>query len=214
MPLFDRKAWDAAEPILKSVEMGYVSDVENGSLLHTEKGIDKYRLMRKFASYNTGPRLVDMVLTDYRLNHNLDMGSKNRIGKTYTSHYSPWLSQAINALKMELTHPLIKDYFGNRCDSFFEFGKTCETFGITSFPISSIYSLFMEPASNSKNSSFINDFDLKRIRSTSKPRMLRLSVLPVSEFSIISYSSRYFMCNYLSFCQGTMHVITAVHTNE
>lgn len=67
--------------------------MEGGPSLYTEKGVDRHGLMRyhcvrgtnsvegsvhmnivrKFASYNAGPRLTDMVLTDYRLCHNLDV---------------------------------------------------------------------------------------------------------------------------------------------
>jgi hypothetical protein len=93
LPLFDGEAYDVANRILKCIELGHVSDIQGGRLLYTEKGVDirglmRYRcsrgtnsvegsvhmnIVRKFASYNAGPRLTDMALSDYRLCHNLDV---------------------------------------------------------------------------------------------------------------------------------------------
>jgi hypothetical protein len=92
LPLFDKEAYKTADRILSYIELGHISDVVGGPSLYTEKGVDRHGLMRyhcvrgtnsvegsvhmnivrKFA-YNAGPRLTDMVLTDYRLCHNLDV---------------------------------------------------------------------------------------------------------------------------------------------
>ncbi|KAI8878316.1 hypothetical protein K501DRAFT_277629 [Backusella circina FSU 941] len=77
---------------LFGVGKSHISDIVDGPPLYKEKGHDKNGLMRykcsrgtssvegsvhmniirKFASYNAGPRLTDMVLSDYRLYHNID----------------------------------------------------------------------------------------------------------------------------------------------
>jgi hypothetical protein len=152
--LFDHTAREMANHILKSVQLGHVSDLAGGPSLYVVKGIDKngltmYRccrgtssvegavhmnIIRKLASYNAGPRLTDMVLADYRLYHNLDAGSKNRHGKLYKSHYCPWLTQAINTIRIEIGHGSVTEYYGNSLGNCFEYGRTKETFGITSFP--------------------------------------------------------------------------------
>lgn len=94
-PLFNNDAWEASKRVLEEIRLGHVSDLKGGPLLYTEKGVDKNGLMRyrcsrgtssvegsvhmniirKFASYNAGPRLTDMVLADYRLYHNIDVRS-------------------------------------------------------------------------------------------------------------------------------------------
>jgi hypothetical protein len=90
-------------------------------------------IVRKFASYNAGPNLTDMMLADYRLHYNLNLGSINQHGLEYKSHYSPWLTEAINTLRVEVGHPPLSDYFSNRAGS--AYSNTKETFGIVTFPL-------------------------------------------------------------------------------
>ncbi|CEP08772.1 hypothetical protein, partial, partial [Parasitella parasitica] len=91
-PLFNDDAWKDANAVLEEIRCGHVSDVKNGPPLYTELGYDTNNLMRyrcsrgtssvegsvhmnivrKFASYNAGPRLTDAVLADYRLYHNIN----------------------------------------------------------------------------------------------------------------------------------------------
>ncbi|CAO3657693.1 unnamed protein product [Mucor hiemalis] len=128
-PLFNEDAWRDAKAVLEDIRVGHVSDVVGGPTLYTEVRYDKNGLMvhrclrgtssvecsvhmniiRKFASYNAGPRLADMVLADYRLYHNIDVGSTNRFGKIHKGHYSSWLSQAINTLISKNNHPPIEE---------------------------------------------------------------------------------------------------------
>ncbi|KAG2193329.1 hypothetical protein INT47_012476 [Mucor saturninus] len=82
-PLFDQECKKIAKNILKSIELGHVSDIENGPPLYRELGKDKNGFMtygcsrgtssvegyhqaiiRKFSSINAGPRLTDSVLAD------------------------------------------------------------------------------------------------------------------------------------------------------
>ncbi|KAG2206552.1 hypothetical protein INT47_008569 [Mucor saturninus] len=110
-PLFNEDAWSASKHVLEEIRLGHVSDVLNGPILYTEKGFDKNGLMKKFALYNAGSRLADMVLADYRLYHNTDVGSRNSYGKVHKGHYSPWLYQSINTIRIKLGHTPIDSYF-------------------------------------------------------------------------------------------------------
>ncbi|CAO3629067.1 unnamed protein product [Mucor hiemalis] len=86
-PLFTPDNWQCTDRILKEIRLGHVSDLKNGPALYVEKGSDETGLMRyycirgtdsvegtvhinivrKFFSYNAGPRLASPVLADYRL---------------------------------------------------------------------------------------------------------------------------------------------------
>lgn len=94
-PLFDEDARKDAAAVLEEIRLGHVSDLKGGPPLYTEIGMDRngltlYRcargtssvegsvymnIVRKFASYNARPRLTNMVLSDYRLYHNINVSS-------------------------------------------------------------------------------------------------------------------------------------------
>ncbi|KAK4510791.1 uncharacterized protein ATC70_005224 [Mucor velutinosus] len=59
-------------------------------------------LIRKFGSFGAGPELANAMFTEYRLRHNLDVGSKNRHSVIYKSHYDPWLVQHIDLLRQKM----------------------------------------------------------------------------------------------------------------
>ncbi|CAO3629914.1 unnamed protein product [Mucor hiemalis] len=144
--LFNEDAWKSANHVLEEIRLGHVSDLVDGPPLYTERGLDKHGLMRyscargtssvegavhmnlvrKFASYNAGPRLTDMCLADYRNCHNIDAGSKNRHGQIYKWHYSPWLLELINLYKVKLGHQPVKEYFCNRLGSSLEYRQTVD----------------------------------------------------------------------------------------
>jgi hypothetical protein len=93
LPLFDNEAVAMSQRILEEIRQGNVSDIVGGPSLYTEIGEDKnglmkyrcsrgtssvegsvhFNIIRKFASYNAGPRLTDAVLSDYRLYHNISV---------------------------------------------------------------------------------------------------------------------------------------------
>lgn len=95
--MFTPDNWRCAEHILEEIRLGHVSDLKNGPPLYIKKGLDRNGLMkyhcirgtnsvegavhmmnivRKFSSYNAGPRLANSVLADYRLYHrNIDVSS-------------------------------------------------------------------------------------------------------------------------------------------
>ncbi|KAG2191844.1 hypothetical protein INT47_009991, partial [Mucor saturninus] len=222
-PLFNEDAWSASKHVLEEIRLGHVSDIANGPVLYTEKGYDKNGLMkyrcsrgtssvegsvhmniiRKFASYNAGPRLADMVLADYRLYHNTDVGSRNRYGKVHKGHYSPWLYQSINTIRIKLGHAPIDSYFTNRLGSTFEYEQTNETFGITALPNEIMREYHILPDSN-----------LPMCQTFSKEKLLELSLLPVVKFDIIGCSVKEFVYNFLAKCQKTKLAVTAVYTDE
>jgi hypothetical protein len=41
-------------------------------------------------------------LTEYRLKHNLNVGTMNRYGEKYIGHYNTWLTQHIHLLRQKL----------------------------------------------------------------------------------------------------------------
>ncbi|KAI8884205.1 hypothetical protein K501DRAFT_272009 [Backusella circina FSU 941] len=180
-------------------------DVDRNGLMrnHCSRGTNSVKgsvhmsIVRKFVTYSAGPRLADMVLTDYRLCHSLDVGSKNRHGKIYKSHFSPWISQSINMLRIELGYKPIDNYYTNCLGSTFDYQHTNETFGIVELPHSIIGSY--DTIINSNQA--IPDLVL-----TNTPqKLLQLSVLPASQLPVIGYSNHNFI---------TSIAVTAIHTPE
>lgn len=169
------------------------------------EGAVHMNIVRKFSSYNTGPRLANSVLADYRLYHNIDVGSKNRYSKIHKGHYSPWLSLAINTLRTKLGHEPIKDYYCNRLGSIFEFEQTKETFGITALPvqISRQYNLESLYTQSPTTTPYF-----------STKKLITLSALPVISFENGSYSSVEYLYKYLSECQNTKIAVTSVRTKK
>ncbi|KAG2191627.1 hypothetical protein INT47_003562 [Mucor saturninus] len=204
---FDDKAVAISNRILEEIRQGNVSDIVGGPALYAEIGVDQNKLMRyrcsrgtssvegsvhfniirKFASYNAGPRLTDAVLSDYRLYHNISMGSITRHGKVHNWHFSPWISQAINTLRVKLGHDPIKNYFGNRI----ELARKYE----------------MQPLDYA-TSNFSVGVTLSR------KRLFDSCILPVVKLPYIDYSGKHFLYRFLSHCQGTAFAVTAVHTKE
>lgn len=92
--------WKQALSVLRTVQLGHASDPP-GVQLYFASGIkDKYgltlyrcirggtnslegglhqNLIRKFGSFGAGPELANAMLTEYRLRHNLDVGTFNRL---------------------------------------------------------------------------------------------------------------------------------------
>ncbi|KAG2193584.1 hypothetical protein INT47_007387 [Mucor saturninus] len=84
--LFDDEAVATSNRILEEIRQD-----QNGLMRYrcsrgtsSVEGSVHFNIIRKFASYNAGPRLTDAVLSDYRLYHNISMGSITRHGKVHT----------------------------------------------------------------------------------------------------------------------------------
>ncbi|CEP16976.1 hypothetical protein [Parasitella parasitica] len=105
LPLFDKRCKKVASNVLETMKEGHVSDppgvcwCTRGT--NSIEGSVHQNIVRKFASFNASPALTDCVLVDYRLRHNIQLGSKNRYGMTYRSHFSPWIR---SKLAMEWHH--------------------------------------------------------------------------------------------------------------
>lgn len=135
------------------------------------------------------------------------MGSITRHGKVHNWHFSPWISQAINTLRVKLGHDPIKNYFGNRIGNTFSYSQTRETFGITKLPLELARKYEMQPLDYA-TSNFSVGVTLSR------KRLFDLCILPVVKLPYIDYSGKQFLYRFLSHCQGTAFAVTAVHTKE
>ncbi|CAO3657291.1 unnamed protein product [Mucor hiemalis] len=242
--LFDAQAKKTAKNILEAIKSGFVSDLVGGPALYTEKGFDKrglmryscscgtssvegschFNIIRKFSSFNAGPRLTNMALYDYRLCHNIDMGSKNRHGIIHKSHYSPWLGQAINLLRTKVGHPPRQIYFGSKSlGSVFDYVKTNEKSGITPVPSWFKINCGMEEykpdtylptnISSKFRDNILLAHDLAITYKLTEKSVLQLAALPIANLPASYYSTHQFMYRYLCKCQGTLYAITPVHTS-
>ena len=140
-------------------------------------------------------------------NYIFKMGSITRHGKVHNWHFSPWISQAINTLRVKLGHDPIKNYFGNCIGDTFSYSQTRETFGITKLPLELARKYEMQPLDYA-TSNFPVGVTLSR------KRLFDLCILPVVKLPYIDYSGKQFLYRFLSHCQGTAFAVTAVHTKE
>jgi hypothetical protein len=93
-PLFDAVAWKSARQVLSAIRAGHVSDPPGVSFYFKmgvdQNGLPMYRccrgtnsveggihqnVIRKFGSFGASHHLADCMLADYRLRHNMDVGS-------------------------------------------------------------------------------------------------------------------------------------------
>ncbi|GAA5803691.1 hypothetical protein HPULCUR_009174 [Helicostylum pulchrum] len=227
LPLFDNEAAATSQRILEEIRQGNVSDVVGGPSLYTEIGEDKnglmkyrcsrgtssvedsvhFNIIRKFASYNAGPRLTDAILSDYRLYHNISMGSITRHSRFHNWHSSPWLSEAINTLRIKLGHNPVDNYFGNRIGNTFSYSRTNETFGITKIPLEISRKYDMLPLDYS-------ECNFPAVIPLTQKRVFDLCILPVVKLPYLNYSGKQFLYRFLAYFQGTSFAVTAVHTKE
>ncbi|KAI8371102.1 hypothetical protein BD560DRAFT_446758 [Blakeslea trispora] len=260
--LFNKESLAASKRMMDQIKTGYVSDVVDGPPLYTEKGLDKnglmryscsrgtssvagschFNIIRKFSSFNAGLRLTNTALSDYRLYHNINMGSKNRYGLTHKSHYSPWLAQSIDILRSKVGRPVRTDsYFDNNLlRNTYLCGHTTEKFGITPIPSHVKIDYLMKPynpltyfkldqfiESNTIKTSSSQSLSKKFLEEQTKShsarftksriseeRIFKLSTLPIVKLPNIYYASHQFIYRYLSKCQGTKYAVTAVHTPQ
>ncbi|KAG2212963.1 hypothetical protein INT46_008089 [Mucor plumbeus] len=155
--LFDNQAWKKAASIKASIKQGHLSDPIGISLYYKIKE-DKFKLpiyrcvrgtnsveggihtgiIRKFGFFNASPDLAECALANYRLRHNANVGSKNKYGKLYKNHYSPWLTQVINDIEEKLGMKTKASYFNPFCDALKFRRNNVEStnlaFGICPFP--------------------------------------------------------------------------------
>ncbi|KAI7887971.1 uncharacterized protein EV154DRAFT_325273 [Mucor mucedo] len=164
-------------------------------------------IIRKFASFNAGPALTDCALADYRLRHNMTVGSKNRYGVAHKTHFSPRINQAINFLRAELGQKILHSYCDPLGNSFLLVSSS-ETFGICRIP---------EPlleAYDMKNNT--REFDNGNLhRSLSVKEKIVLCVSATTQCTNKSKSIfGGLQHQYLCYIQGTSYAVTPIHTDE
>lgn len=135
------------------------------------------------------------------------MGSITRHSKTHNWHFSPWISEAINTLRVKLGHAPIANYFGNRLGNAFSYSQTSETFGITKLPLEITRRYDMQPLDYSRS-------DFPVAIPLTKKRVFDLCLLPIVTLPYINYSGKQFLYRFLAYRQGTAFAVTAVHTKE
>ncbi|GAA5917136.1 hypothetical protein JCM5296_006594 [Sporobolomyces johnsonii] len=131
-PLFNKAAWSAVKRIIKDVQEGLVSDppdvelytvvgecrgsdgtLDDGVVIYrcsrgtnmTEGGVHR-NIRQQFAYSAASLPFADARLLDYRLVHNLVVGTANRTGKRFNGHFDIWTTNKIQSLA-NLVAPLI-----------------------------------------------------------------------------------------------------------
>ncbi|KAG2206970.1 hypothetical protein INT47_008439 [Mucor saturninus] len=208
-PLFDQECKKITKKILKSIELGHVSDIENGppgtSLVEGYHQV----IIRKFSPIKAGPRLTDSVLADYRLYHNIEVGARNRKGISHRSHFSPWVTQCINMMRLYIGRNTVKNYIVHHIEKLpVDFtGQSVETFGITalSLPFLTTFDMKLQ-LENEANKHLSNEMVEKRL--------LQLSFLHIINFQNQGCSSQNFIYRCLANKQSTLFAVVPVHTKE
>ncbi|CEP09955.1 hypothetical protein, partial, partial [Parasitella parasitica] len=120
------------------------------------------------------------------------------------SHYSPWLSQAINTLRVKHGHPLIDDYYCSNLGNSFDYLPIKESFGIVALPD---YLMKTYNISQKKQSSTPQDLMSLKLA-------LQMSILPIAMLPTVGYFDGSFLYTFLAERQNTNIAVTAVHTDE
>ncbi|KAG0178868.1 hypothetical protein DFQ29_002903 [Apophysomyces sp. BC1021] len=224
LPLFDREAWKQASHVLEVIRLGYVSDPAGYSLYfkigHDENQLLLYRcsrgtntleggvhqnIVRKLMSFSAGPHLIDSALADYRLRHNIDVGTINRYGHIHKGHYAPWLVKTISTMYKKLG---IFDHGSganqtSTCLYDTESNSSNETFGIVSFARNLAEDLHID----------IEDRDNQHISQVGPSLSVGMSTYFVLQ-STSTNNPKGQMYKYLAEKQVTKYAVVPVHTPE
>ncbi|KAI7887943.1 uncharacterized protein EV154DRAFT_594948 [Mucor mucedo] len=220
-PLFDRQGWNDTPGILFYYLIK--GDSRRFSVYRCTRGTNSVEggihqnIIRKFNSFNAGLFLADCALADYRLRHNISVGSRNRFNIEHRSHYNPWLVQALNTLRADFDQEFIPSYTNSYGISH-HLVDSNEKFGIC--PVSQeiidtfsyLLPLRQDSELLSKGRKVINngkDFNLQVLAQG----VLEVSSL-VAVFSDALRSTRYNDYHYLASAQGIRFALTPVHTYE
>jgi hypothetical protein len=223
--LFDHTTWKKAVRVLKTVQLGHVSDPPGVQLYYktgkTDKdGLTLYRcirgtnsleggvhqnLVRKFGSFGAGPELADAMLTEYRLRHNLNVGTVNRYGRDFEGHYDPWLVQHIDFLRKEMN---MTDLNGKHLAvdiNALRYSGSNEVYGICPFPDEEMSKIRIEKPTRDNdvsNENAISDVTIPRLRDT---------VFTSIDSTARGKNSRY---HYIAQRQNTKYAVVSVHNLE
>ncbi|CEP18318.1 hypothetical protein [Parasitella parasitica] len=170
--LFDRKSWEQAASVLKIVG---TNSLEGG--VHQN-------LIRKFGSFGAGPELANAMLTEYRLRHNIDVGSHIDLMKRFL--------QACDQLENDfMVQVNALHYLGSE-----------EVFGICPLPDNEMDSLGIEKMQTSTELTTCTNDD------STVPKLEDTALLRIGTTSRSS-SSRYI---FVAKSQGTRYAVLSVHT--
>jgi len=154
-PLFSANAWKSAKNVLKLIEAGYMSDPPGVSLYYDvgldrkENGLTVWRCVRGtnfteggvhhsiracFPDSIISTRNAVNRLADFRLHHNLHVGTHNRTGKEYSGHDDIWLYDILQ-LMIEKTRDIVpKSYIIKGWTNGLLYQPTLEVSGILPIP--------------------------------------------------------------------------------
>ncbi|BGP51804.1 hypothetical protein JCM10450v2_007760 [Rhodotorula kratochvilovae] len=169
-PLFNSDAWNAAARVIEDVLAGLVSDPPDVDLYSIigpcrgrdgtlDDGVNLYRcsrgtnfiegrvhrpLRRQFASSPVSVRLASARLIDFQTTHNLLVGTYNRTGQRYNTHFRTTLLDRIQFLT-KLTSPLVPaapllDHWVNGS----MYVTTSETYGVLPITAAAAANLFID----------------------------------------------------------------------
>lgn len=216
--LFDKLSWKQAQSVLTIVQQGHASDPPGVQLYFKTGKKDKYglptyrcvrgtnsleggvhqNLIRKFGSFGSGPELADAMLAEYRLRHDLNVGTLNRKGHEYKSHYDPWLVQHIYLLREHLHVPSQEKHVHLAVEeNALKYRGSNEVFGICPLPIEEMIKIGIE---NKITSDITTDLTIPKIADTV---FLQLGS------TLREKNGRY---NYVAKYQRTKHAVVSVHT--
>ncbi|CEP10953.1 hypothetical protein [Parasitella parasitica] len=197
--LFDRKLWEQAASVPKVVQLGHVYDPPSMYQEHKffESGVHR-NLGRKFGYLGTGPELANAMLTEYRLRHNINVYSVNRLSKAHRGHYDPWLKQYIDQMKRSLqVCDQLKNDLMVQVNALHYLGSE-EVFGICPLP----NSLDIQKMQTSRELATCTDDD------PTVPKLKDTALLIIGTMLRLS-SSRYI---FVVKSQGTRYAVLSVHT--
>ena len=162
-------------------------------------------LVRKFGSFGAGPELADTMLAEYRLRHNIDVGTKNRYGHEYKGHYNPWIIQHIDLLRQELnvdSNNNSKRYLALDMNAL-KYRESKEVYGICPLPTDELIRLKIE-----RRDGFDEEDGEEKYLTIPK---LEDSVFLSIESTLRATHNRY---NYIANKQETRYAVITVHTME
>ncbi|KAK4698809.1 hypothetical protein P7C70_g7460, partial [Phenoliferia sp. Uapishka_3] len=219
-PLFNDEGWKSAKRVLTDVLAGHVSDVpgvalyfpiavcggkdgktRDGVLIQhcargtggAEGGVHK-PIKDQFPKGGVSVRHAAARLKDFTLRHNLRVGTRNRTGQRYSSHYDIWEFNTLQRLQVET-----RDRFP--CEPPLEgwvngdlYTQAEESFGILPIPAALVDELQLPPHENSE---FTGEAVSTATRKSKKPP--RRSP---------------YLHNFLARVQGTRFAVIHIHTPE
>lgn len=159
-------------------------------------------MIRTFGAIGSGPELADAMLAEYRLRHNLDVGTKNRHGTEFRGHYDPWLVQYIDHLRQKLSIDQTTRHLAVDINALNYKGPN-EVFGICPMPEAEMSRLNIEKCTNETSPSF-NERDL------TIPKLEKITYIRIGT----TQRKKHHRYHYVANRQNAKFAVPAVHTLE